>query len=75
MHRRKNLSPMIIFIDFWKGFNTIDRSNMFDILRAYGTPEKIVIAIAVVYGNTTASVISPDGNTDYFKILSGAIFT
>ena len=48
---------------------------MFDILGAYGTPEKIVIAIAVVYGNTTASVISPDGNTDYFKILSGAIFT
>ena len=66
---------MIIFIDFCKAFNTIDRSNAFYIFRAYAIPEKIVMAIAIVYGNATAKVISPDGNTDYFKILSGALCT
>ena len=32
---------MIIFIDFCKAFDTIDRSKMFDILRAYEIPEKL----------------------------------
>ena len=74
-HQRKNISAIIIFIDFCKAFNTIDRSNAFYIFRAYAIPEKIVMAIAIVYGNATARVISPDGKTDYFKILSGALFT
>ena len=32
---------------------------------------KIVDAIAIMYDSTTARVVSPDGNTDYFKILAG----
>ena len=61
---------MIIFIDFCKAFDTIDRSKMFDILRAYENTGKIVKAIAIMYGNTTARVVSPEGNTDYLEILS-----
>ena len=31
-HQRKNLPPMIIFINFCKAFNAIDRSKMFVML-------------------------------------------
>ena len=40
------------------------------VFKAYGIPQKIVKATAVTYDNTTARVVSLDGNTDYFEILS-----
>ena len=46
---------------------------MIDILEAYGIPPKIVIAIAIMYVNTTASVIPPERETSYFEILAGVL--
>ena len=39
--KEKNLPVMIIFIIFFRVFDTIDGSKMFDILRAYGKTEKL----------------------------------
>ena len=43
--KSKNLMSVLTFVDFKKAFNSIDRSMLMDILRAYGIPEKIVRAI------------------------------
>ena len=43
------------------------------ILRAYGIPEKIVDAISIMYTDTRAKVLSPDGESDFFEILAGVL--
>ena len=49
------------------------RERMFKILEAYGIPGKIVAAIKCLYQNTKAKVMSPDGETEAFDILSGVL--
>ena len=44
---------------------------MFEIL--YGIPHSIVEAIKCLYTNTTALVITPDGETTYFDIVTGIV--
>jgi hypothetical protein len=46
---------------------------MLKILRAYGIPEIIVEAISIMYDNTQALVLSPDGKTEMFDILAGVL--
>ena len=47
---------LIIFIDFKKAFDSIDRSKMFKILAAYGILLEIVNEIRMMYENTSALV-------------------
>ena len=44
-----------------------------EILKAYGIPTKIVDAINILYKDTEAQVITPDGDTEFFKILVGVL--
>ena len=71
--KNKNLSAVMVFIDFSKAFDSIDRKKMIQILSAYGIPKKILAAIEVMYSETFAKVISPDGSTELFKILNGVL--
>ena len=69
----KNLSVIIIFIDFKKAFDTIHCGKLIQILRSYGIPEKLVRATEVMYMNTKAKMLSPDGETELFHILAGVL--
>ena len=44
---------------------------MEQILLAYGLPKETVAAITILYRNTKVKVRSPDGNTEYFHIVTG----
>ena len=46
---------------------------MLKILSSYGIPPEIAAAIKVMYENTSALVITPEGNTDIFKIDAGVL--
>ena len=46
---------------------------MEQILQAYGIPKQTVAAITILYRNTKVKVRSPDGDTDYFDIVAGAL--
>ena len=69
----KNLSAVMLFIDFKKAFDSVHRGILMKILRAYGIPEMIVELIETMYTDTLAKVITPDGLTEVFKILAGVL--
>ena len=46
---------------------------MEQILLAYGLPKETVAAIMILYRNTKVKVRSPDGDTEYFDIVSGVL--
>ncbi|KAI0228091.1 hypothetical protein LSAT2_021414, partial [Lamellibrachia satsuma] len=46
--RNHQKEAAIIFIDFKKAFDSVDRNKLFQILQAYGIPEKIAKAIQIM---------------------------
>ena len=46
---------------------------MIEILKAYNIPDKLINGINQMYQNTRAKVVTPDGETDSFDILSGVL--
>ena len=71
--RAKILEATILFVDFTKAFDSIHSGKMEQILLAYGLPKETVAAIMTLYRNTKVKVRSPDGDTDYFDIVAGAL--
>ena len=71
--KRNNLSAVLTFIDFKKAFDSINRSKMMKILKAYGIPPNLLGAIETIYSNTKAKIVTPDGETEEFDILSGVL--
>ena len=61
------------FIDFVKAFDSINRSSLMKILRAYGIPDAIVDLIQWLYNNTNAQVLTADGLTAIFEIVAGVL--
>ena len=43
------------------------------ILKAYGIPEELVTAISIIYEDTSAKVITPDGEMETFSIHAGGL--
>ena len=71
--KENNLPLILLFIDFSKAFDSIDRTKIKQILLAYGIPEETVSAIMMLYKNTKSMVRSPDGDTDFFDITKGVL--
>ena len=46
---------------------------MFEILKLYGIPEKIIDVIKVLYTNTSSTILSTDGETPTFSIHAGIL--
>ena len=64
---------VIVFIDFKEAFDSVNRSKMFEILIAYEIAQETVDAIKIIYENTSATVLTPEGETEYFLINSGIL--
>ena len=60
--REKNLLVTLLFVDFTKAFDSIQRGKMEQILLAYSLPKETVAAITILYRNTNVKVRSPDGD-------------
>ena len=54
----------MLFVDFYKAFDSIHGGKMEQIQLAYGLYKEIVAAIMMVYKNMKATVRSPNGDTD-----------
>lgn len=71
--RDKNLSALLLFIDFKKAFDSVHRGILMKILLAYGIPQPMVSLIEALYKDTMARVITEDGLTEAFLILAGVM--
>ena len=58
----KDLEETLLFVDFFKAFDSIHRENMEQILLGYGFPQ-----------NSKAIVCSPYRDTDFFNIVIGVL--
>ena len=68
-----NLDLALVFVDFSKAFDSVDRDKMFEILELYGIPPKIIAAIRVLYTDTSSTILTPDGETPPFQIQAGIL--
>lgn len=71
--KAKNLTAVLMFIDFSKAFDSVHRGKLKEIILAYGIPDEIASAIMMLYQNSKSMVRSPDGDTDFFYILAGVL--
>ena len=68
-----DLKAVIIFVDFKKAFDSIDRKIMFNIIESYGIQEVITKSILIVYADTKARVLPPGGETELFERFRGVV--
>jgi hypothetical protein len=69
--RKKDV--VIVFIDFSKAFDSVDRDALSQIIRLYGVPEELVSPMMSLYNGTKATVRTPDGSTVPFITTSGIL--
>ena len=71
--RAKNQEATILFVDFTKAFDSIQRGKMEQIRLTYDLPKETVAAMMMLYRNTKVKIRNPDGDTDYFDIVACAL--
>ena len=71
--KSKIIPLILLFIDFYKALDSINRKEMNYILIKYEIPEEITNTIMMLYKNTQSMVRSPDGDTSFFKITTGVL--
>ena len=71
--RDKDLTAVMLFIDFKKAFDSVHRGLLMKKLLAYGIPREIVGLIQRAYADTVARVIIEDGLSEAFIILAGVM--
>ena len=64
-----NRDLTLVFVDFSRAFDSIDRNKMFEIFKLYGILDKIISAIT----NTVSTVLSPDRKSSSFSIEAGIL--
>ena len=60
-----------IFIDFKKAFDRVCHKGLFNVLRKYGVPTKLINLIMNLYLNAKSAVKVENETTDWFNILIG----
>ncbi|KAL5263087.1 hypothetical protein ACHWQZ_G008482 [Mnemiopsis leidyi] len=66
-------SAAIVFVDFSKAFDSINRDALFHILSLYGIPAPIIKAIRLLYDSAKSRVQTSDGLTEFFETLMGVL--
>ena len=68
-----NKQAYIVFVDFSKAFDSVNRKAMLHILLNYGIPDEIVNAIAIMYDNPSSFVQAFDCPTKEFFTTTGIL--
>ena len=68
-----NRDLALVFVDFSKAFDSVDINKLFEILKLYGIPNKIISVIKVLYTDTASTILTNDGENPVFSISSGIL--
>ena len=66
---RKNI--YFCFIDYAKGFNCVDHSKLWKILKEMGIPDHLSCLLRYLYASQKATFRTGHGTTDWFQIRKG----
>ena len=66
-----NQTLYMVFVDFEKAFDSLDRETLWKILRHYGIPDKIVKMIKLFYEDFQARVLHEGEATEPFEMKTG----
>ena len=64
---------VVVFVDFAKAFDSVDRRALGQIIRLYGVPEELAGSLLALYNGTTATTRTADGDTEFFPTTSGIL--
>ena len=67
------MTASLFFVDFRKAFDTLHRSSIPVILSQYNVPNCLISDIIQMYSDTSASVSTKLGPTEWFKTTSGVL--
>ena len=67
----QQLPCLINFIDFKAAFDSVHRPSLWEILKIYGIPTKIINIVGNSYQSTTCAVRSEGALSSWFKIVTG----
>ncbi|KAL9959458.1 hypothetical protein ACROYT_G032784 [Oculina patagonica] len=59
------------FVDFEKAFDSVHRESLWNIMKSYGIPRKMVRVIAGIYQGFECAVVDGSEASEWFKIKSG----
>ena len=63
----------VVFVDYRKAFDSVDRRAIPVVLRPYGVPDSVVVDVMQLYHGSSAAVSTSFGLTETFDTTSGVI--
>ena len=66
-----NSSLYINFIDFEKAFDSVHHTTLWNILRSYGFPSKVINILSSMYANNRCCVRHGGQHSEWFQVKSG----
>ena len=71
--RKQKRSLTVVFVDYCKAFDSVDRRAIPIILRHYGVPDQVVADVMQLNHGSTAAVSTSFGLTEAFDTTSGVL--
>ena len=68
---KRNATLYVHFVDFEKAFDSIHRDSLWNIIRRYGIPAKLIQMVKTLYENFQCSVIDDGETTEWFPVVTG----
>ena len=66
-----NSSLYLVFVDYEKAFDSISRETLWEIMKAYGIPDKFIVMVKAFYRNSRMSVQHGSKKSEWFEVKSG----
>ena len=67
----RNANLNVCFVDFEKAFDSIDRGILWEIMREYGIPSKLITMVKAMYEQSKCAVVDGFGSYDWFDVKTG----
>ena len=65
-------TPLVVnVIDFEKAFDSLHRPSLWDIMKAYGIPGKIIRIVQLLYQDSECAVLDGGQTSEWFKVETG----
>lgn len=61
----------INFIDFEKAFDSVHRESLWNIMKCYGIPDKLIRMVQLLYKDTQCAIIDGGEESEWFSIKTG----